>query len=530
MPFWKKKQPQSQRDDQSQSPEGRLSSNLDDNVKKLREIFGDSTDIIIRRFELVHGKRHLAAFYANGLVEKEFVDQFVSHVMAFDTIREGVEHPTSVPAIYKFIREKALYIGEEVLIHNWQELVKNLLAGRTIILIDGLAEAVGGNTFGGKVRAVTEATTQVAIRGAKESFTETLITNVSLVRRKIRNPNLWMERVEVGTVSRTDVAILYIHGIADEQSVQAVRDKLKGIEIESILESGQVEQLIEDNGYTPFPTVFNTERPDSVASNLMEGRIAIIVDGTPFVLIAPTNFFMFFHAVEDHYQRFDVSTLVRLLRYICLIVSLFGPAIFVAALTFHQEMIPTPLLINLASQREGVPFPAFVEALLMEGTFEIIREAGIRLPTPIGQTVSIIGGLVLGQAAVQAGIVSPAMVIVVSITGISSFTTPAFNMALSVRLLRFAIMFVAAFMGLYGITVASFILIAHMCSLKSLGIPYMAPLAPFVMEAQRDAIIRSPIQFLRKRPRQLFRKEKDGATTDGKPQNNKHRSPGKSEG
>lgn len=519
MPFWRKKQPQNKPQNQGQPAEGKLSSNLEENMRKLRETFGDSSDVVIRRFELVHGTRHLAAFYINGLVEKDAIDQLMSHIMAFDTIREGVEHPTSVQAIFKFIREKALFIGEEVLVDGWEDLIKNLLNGRTIILLDGLNQAVGCNTCGGKMRAVTEASTQVAIRGAKESFTEMLITNVSLVRRKIHNPNLWMEMHEVGSVSRTDVAIMYMHGIADEQSVQAVRDKIKGIDIASILESGQVEQLIEDHSYTPFPTVFNTERPDSVASNLMEGRIAIIVDGTPFVLIAPTHFFMFFHAVEDHYQRFDVSTLVRLLRYICLIVSLFGPAIFVAALTFHQEMIPTPLLINLASQREGVPFPAFVEAFLMEGTFEIIREAGIRLPTPIGQTVSIIGGLVLGQAAVQAGIVSPAMVIVVSITGISSFTTPAFNMALSVRLLRFVIMFIAAFMGLYGITIASFILVAHLCSLKSLGFPYMAPLAPFSLEGQKDAIIRLPIQFLNKRPRQWFRKEKDGAAADGKPQN-----------
>jgi len=209
---------------------------------------------------------------------------------------------------------------------------------------------------------------------------------------------------------------------------------------------------------------------------------------------------MFFHAVEDYYQRFDISSWIRLLRFMCLLISLFGPALFVAALTFHQEMIPTPLLINLASQREGVPFPVFLEVLILEITFEIIREAGIRMPSPIGQTVSIIGGLVLGQAAVQAGIVSPAMVIVVSLTGISSFATPAFNMALSIRILRFAIMFVAAFMGLYGICILSFILIAHMCSLRSLGVPFMSPLAPFILQNQKDFILRSPFKFMKKRP------------------------------
>lgn len=273
--------------------------------------------------------------------------------------------------------------------------------------------------------------------------------------------------------------------------------------MDSILESGYIEQIIEDNKYSPFPTLYNTERPDSVAGNLLDGRIAIFVDGTPFVLIAPTTFFMFFHTVEDYYQRYDISTLIRLLRFLCLLISLYGPAIFVAALNFHQEMIPTPLLINLASQREGVPFPAFVEAVMMEVTFEIIREAGVRMPSPIGQTVSIIGGLVLGTAAVQAGIVSPAMVIVVSLTGISSFATPAFNMALSIRMLRFVIMVIAAFMGLYGIAIFTIMLIAHMCSLRSLGVPYMSPMGPFVPENQKDTFLRSPLTFMKIRKRLL---------------------------
>lgn len=227
---------------------------------------------------------------------------------------------------------------------------------------------------------------------------------------------------------------------------------------------------------------------------------------------------MFLHAVEDYYQRYDITTLIRLLRFICLVISLFGPALFIAILNFHQEMIPTALLINFASQREGVPFPAFIEAMLMEFTFEIIREAGIRMPSPIGQTVSIIGGLVLGQAAVQAGIVSPAMVIVVSLTGISSFATPAFNMALSIRILRFIIMFIAAFMGLYGITIFTFIMVAHMCSLKSLGFPYMSPFGPFIAENQKDSILRVPLKYMRTRPRLVSQKNNTRLkVNDGKP-------------
>uniref|UniRef100_UPI00359421D6 spore germination protein n=1 Tax=Paenibacillus wynnii TaxID=268407 RepID=UPI00359421D6 len=493
---------------ETQSPEKQIliSTNLAENLKEISNQFGNSTDIVIRKFTIICTRVQVAAVYIDGLVDKIKVDDFVSHAMSFNTHTEGQQEVTSGKDAFEYIKEKALSIGEETMIKDWKELCGGLLSGQTLILIEGLGEAISGSTSGGEVRTVSEATTQVSIRGSKESFTESIDTNISLIRRRIKSPNLWVETMKIGVVTQTNVSIMYINGIASEKALQKLKTQLKEIHVDAILESGYIEQLIEENKFSPFPTVFNTERPDSVAANLLEGRIAIIVDGTPFVLIAPATFIMFFQAVEDYYQRFDISSLIRLLRFLCLVISLFGPAIFISALNFHQEMIPTPLLINLASQREGVPFPAFVEAIIMEVTFEIIREAGIRLPSQIGQTVSIIGGLVLGQAAVQAGIVSPAMVIVVSITGISSFATPAFNMALSIRYLRFAIVFIAAFMGLYGISIVAFILIAHMCSLRSLGVPYMSPLGPFIPDSQKDAVYRSPLQSMRTRPRLVSQK------------------------
>ncbi|MBW4082920.1 spore germination protein [Paenibacillus sp. S150] len=478
-----------------------LSANLEDNLQRIREGLGNSLDLIIRHFETIDNALQLAAVYMEGITDKEMVDDFMNHAMSFQTVNEAGQKLSTGLEVYSYMKEKALNIGKVKPAGNMVELFEALLSGNTIILFEGLEEALCGNTSGGEVRPVSEAGTQVSIRGSKESFTETIGTNISLVRRKIKNPNLWVEPMTLGAVTQTNVAIMYLKGVANEDTIKKLKEKLQEIRVDSILESGYIEQLIEESGYSPFPTLYNTERPDSVAGNLLDGRIAVFVDGTPFVLIAPTTFFMFFHTVEDYYQRFDISTLIRLLRYLCLLISMFGPAVFVAALNFHQEMIPTPLLINLASQREGVPFPAFVEALMMEVTFEIIREAGIRLPSPIGQTVSIIGGLVLGQAAVQAGIVSPAMVIIVSLTGISSFTTPAFNMALSVRFLRFAIVFVAAFMGLYGIAILALMLVAHLCSLRSLGVPYMSPMAPLNLEDQKDTFIRSPIHFMKIRPR-----------------------------
>jgi spore germination protein KA len=491
-----------------------ISTHLADNLKEIKKRLGNSPDLTIRKFELIRAEVQVAAVYIAGINDNAKVDEFVTHAMSFEPISKGNIDITSEQDIFVFIKEKALSIGEEKIIKDWDGLFEALLSGSTIILIDGLGEGVSGNTSGGEVRAVTEATTQVAIRGSKESFTESIGTNISLVRRKIKSTNLWTEMMKLGTVTQTDVSIMYIHGIASDKSIQKLKEKLMSIQIDSILESGYIEQLIEENKYSPFPTMYNTERPDSVAGNLLEGRIAIFVDGTPLVLIVPTTFFMFFHAVEDYYQRFEISTVIRLLRFMCLAISLLGPAITVAALSFHQEMVPTALLISLASQREGVPFPVFVEVILMEVTFEIIREAGIRMPSAIGQTVSIIGGLVLGQAATQAGIVSPGMVIVVSLTGIASFTTPAFNMALSIRLLRFVLTIVAAFIGLYGISIICFILVAHLCSLRSLGLPFMSPMAPLIPEDQKDTFIRSPLQYMRTRPRLVSPKSNVGKEID----------------
>lgn len=478
-----------------------LSIMLDDNLQELRSKLGNSPDLIIRSYEPVNNVYQTAAVFINAITDMERVEQYITHALSFQPLRDSKGTALTTTDMFKYVQEMSLNIGKLKIVKDLNSMLESLLSGDTIILFQGLQEAISVSTSGGETRAVSEAATQVAIRGSKESFTESLGTNIALVRRRVKTPDLWIETMTIGNVTKTDVTIMHINGLTQEETLQNLRKKLQSIDVDSILESGYIEQLIEDKRHSPFPTIYNTERPDSVAGNLLEGRIALFVDGTPFVLIVPSTFFMFFHTVEDYYQRYDISTLIRVLRFICLLISLFGPAIFVAALNFHQEMIPTPLLINLAAQREGVPFPAFVEALMMEFTFEIIREAGIRMPSPIGQTVSIIGGLVLGQAAVQAGIVSPAMVIVVSLTGISSFATPAFNMALSIRVLRFVIMFVAAFMGLYGIAIIGIMLVAHLCSLRSIGVPYMAPIAPFVPGDQKDLLLRTPVHFMRTRKR-----------------------------
>ncbi|AIQ53733.1 spore germination protein [Paenibacillus sp. FSL R7-0331] len=494
---------------------------LEENIKQICDRLGNSPDLIVRTYEAPNEDNRAVVMYISGLIDKKLVEEYITHALSFDSLREK---ESSAEEVFAYAKEKAQNIGKEKIVEDQNSLLEGLLSGDTMILFDGLEKGISVSTSGGEGRSVTEATTQVNIRGPKDSFTESLGTNLSLVRKRIKNPNLWVETLTIGAVTKTDVSIMHIHGLAKEETLQQIRKKLADIHVDSILESGYIEQLIEENNYSPFPTLYNTERPDSVAGNLLEGRIAIFVDGTPFVLILPATFFMFFHTVEDYYQRYDISSIIRILRFICLLVSLFGPAIFVAALNFHQEMIPTPLLINFASQREGVPFPVVIEVLLLEVTFEIIREAGIRMPSQIGQTVSIIGGLVLGQAAVQAGIVSPAMVIVVSLTGISSFATPAFNMALSIRILRFIITFVAAYIGLYGIAIIGLMLVAHLCSLRSLGVPYMSPVAPFASGDQKDIFMRTPLHFMKTRRRLISKDSKVPGTTAQLSRDGRHES------
>lgn len=315
---------------------------------------------------------------------------------------------------------------------------------------------------------------------------------------------------------------MYINGIANDKIVREVKKRIKRIDTDSIIESGEIEQFIEERTYTFFPTVFQTERPDVVAANLLEGRVAVLVSGSPFVLTVPALFIEFFQAADDYTTRFDISAAIRILRILVFFISLVAPATYVAITTFHQEMIPTILIITIAAQREAVPFPAFVEAFIMEITFEILREAGVRLPRTIGQAVSIVGALVIGQAAVEAGIVSPAMVIVVAITAIASFATPSFSVAISIRLIRFILMFLAAFIGFYGMISGLMFMTLHLCSLRSYGVPYMSPLAPAMMKNLGDTLIRMPTWAKNIRPKLISQKniKRQGNEQPPSPRNN----------
>ncbi|MDQ0199626.1 spore germination protein KA [Neobacillus ginsengisoli] len=493
----KKKQKKRQNDNlrQQQDPqkpeELPILRDYQENISRIKEEFGSSTDIVFR--EIGFSKDRGTIVYVDGLADNQMISEFFLETLTEDTKIEEVDS-------FQWMLNMATGLGSVKTIKNWNDVYDAILSGNTVIFLDGYNKAINVETKGWEKRAISEPTTQLSIRGPKDSFTETLRTNTALIRRRIKSPNLWLETMKIGTVSQTDIGLMYIKGIANEKIVKEVKERLNRIEIDSIIASGFIEQLIEDQTWTTFPTTFHSERPDVVVSHLLEGRIAIIVDGTPFVLTAPAIFIQFFQAADDYYSRFDISTGIRLLRILAFFIALIGPSTYIAATTFHQEMIPTTMAIAIAAQRESVPFPAFVEALIMEVTFEILREAGLRLPRAVGQAVSIVGALVIGQAAVQAGFVSPVMVIVVSITAIANFSTPVFAMAIAARLLRFVLMGLATILGFYGIMLGLMFMTIHLCSLRSFGIPYMSPLAPFNIRNQQDIFVRFPIWAMKNRP------------------------------
>ncbi|NLM65157.1 MAG: spore germination protein [Firmicutes bacterium] len=379
--------------------------------------------------------------------------------------------------------------------------------GHTLVISAGDPDILACNTSAYFGRQVQEPSNESTITGSKESFVESLRVNTSLIRQRVASPRLRVEELSIGRISRTKVAVIHIDGIANDAVVNEVRQRLSMVDVDAVHELGHLKELIADAPYSLFTTMLRTERPDRVAAALLEGRVALLADSTPFAMVVPQTFIMTMTTPEDYYERFSIGTATRVIRILAFIVSLLLPASYVAVITFHQELLPTPLILSIAAQREGIPFPAAFEAILMELTFEVVREAGIRLPRLVGPTVSIVGVLVLGDAAIRSGLVSPIMVIVVAATGVASFTAPSYSTAMAVRVLRFVFLAAGSALGLYGVTVCLLTLLAHLTALESFGVPYMSPVAPLVPEDLRDALWRVPWWLMRRRPSEVQPKD-----------------------
>lgn len=476
-----------------------IPSNIDTLERILRDLFEDCADFRLKRFKHFKSNTEYLLAWIDGLSDKDALRDHViegiinveKNMLTNSNLTDGV-----IPVI-DIKREKDL-----------KKTIDEFLIGSPILILDGTDEAIIMGLTAVESRDVAESNNENNVRGPKEAFTETIWTNGALIRKKIHTPNLKFVEKVVGKITKTKILIAYIEGIANPSIIEELNNRINKIDLDSVLESSYIEEYIEDNKFSVFPQIENTEKPDKVAAALLEGRISIIVDGTPTVLIVPTVFASFLQSAEDYYERYIYTSFVRILRFTYINISLLFPSIYIATTTFHPEMIPTKLLLTIAASREGIPFPAFIEALIMEVTFEVLREAGVRLPRAVGQTISIVGALVIGQAAVQAGIVSPAMVIVVSTTAIASFSVPAYNVSFALRFLKFPIMFLAASLGFYGIISALLILLIHLCRLKSFGVPYLSGFAPFIAEEIKDTFFRGPWWWMYSRPRTFQPKQR----------------------
>ena len=482
-------------------PEFSLSRNLASNLRRVRSILGDSPDIVVREFNIgVHPPVRAALVFVDGLAGKPLVHENIMKSLMLLVPRTGAAERAPWGQSLTGIKESLLTVAEVREEQDLRKMVHGVLSGDTSLLVDGFPTVLVVVTRGWETRGISEPVTEGTIRGPRDGFVETLRTNTALLRRRIKSPDLRFEAVTAGRVTRTDVAIAYIHGIVNEGVLAEVRRRLGRIDIDSVLESGYLEELMRDHPYTPFPLMEHSERPDKIAAALLEGRVAILVDGTPFVLTAPAVFLQFFQASEDYYTLYHFGTVLRWGRFIGFLFTLYLSSLYIAMITIHHELLPTDLALSLAGARAGVPYPALVEAMFMELSLEALREAGIRLPRPAGQAVSIVGALIIGDAAVRAGLVSPAMVIVVGFSGIASFSVPSYELLLSIRLLRFSMMIIASALGVPGVVMATAVLLAHLASLRSFGVPYLSPVAPYSRRDLKDIFIRAPWWSMRTRP------------------------------
>lgn len=482
------------------SKDKRFTTELEKNIAIIRRELGDSIDLVKRNIFFL-GNRQVSSvlFYIDGLASVEHVEKVIDAMM-FEGNEFIKRNQLLISDLQTLIEQHVLMNTSFSLIEEVEKALIAILSGDSILFVDGCQKAFHIQTKGWDTRSVDEPQTEQVVRGSRDGFTESIRTNTALVRRRIRDPELRLETMSIGLRTRTDVNIAYINGVVKKGLVDEVKKRLNRIQIDGILESGYIEEMIADSPFSPFTTIMSTERPDKVASALLEGRVAIFVDNTPFVLVVPTYFWQFLQASDDYYMGFMAGSFFRIIRYIAFIISLTLTSIYVMLVSFHQEMIPTPLALTIASGREIVPFPVLLEALLMEITFELMREAGLRMPKPVGQAVSIVGSLVIGQAAVQAGIVSPFMVIVVAVTGISSFAIPNYSASYSIRLIRFPLLIASGTLGLLGFSVMFTLLAIHALSIRSFGESYLAPATPFQPNDQKDTLIRFPWWGMKKRP------------------------------
>ena len=473
-------------------------AHVSENKQFLQQLFGGSADIKMR--EMLLGKdrvRCLAAYIEITAGSLAFENSLVGRLL---------NDLAYLPAqqIYQSLADNGQGLCDVTPFDNIEDAVQfGLLTGDVILFIDGFASALKIPDKGYPNMGVTKPDSEKVIRGSQEGFADSVKVNTALIRKRVRSTKVRVKEVRAGLYSHTNIDLVYMEGLVYPSLLEEIERRLDSYTIDGVLDSGTIEQLAEDEWYSPFPQFQTTERPDRAVHALLEGRIVLLCDNSPLALILPTDYNSFLQTSDDYYNRFEIASLERIIRYLAAVMALALPAFYLAVTNFHTQILPTSLLLSFAAARQGVPFPAVVEVLLMELSFELLREAGVRLPGAMGNTIGIVGGLIIGQAAVEANLVSPIVVIVVAFTALSSFAIPNEELATSFRILKFYMIALSAWLGLFGFLASALSILIHLAKLRSFGIPYLMPYVGAELngyEDERDSIVRYPLFWMRTRP------------------------------
>lgn len=498
-----REKPTSERGPEKGSPTGaKYSGNLKEAVRRLKDGLAKSNDIVIREFKVGPGSGVPAVLvFAQNLVDKRLIDQDILSPLRRASLWKDAEDVTRVDfSSAQSIRDHVLDANDVKAEDKWMQLVEAVMIGDTILLIDGADKGLIIDTKGFEHRTVDQTNTESSTRGSQEGFAETLMVNLGLLRRRLRDENFRIKLMKIGRRSRTDVALCYIEGVCNPRVPQVVEDRIKAIESDEILDDAAIGAYLRDDPFTLFPLDRPTERPDFAVRELMQGKMVILTGNAPTALVVPSTINDFYRTTDDYVHTFWEATVIRWVRLVAGVISVVLLPLYVALTAFHPELIPTDLALAVSGSREGVPFPEIIEVGIMEGIAEILRESILRLPKIMSVSIGVVGGLVLGQAAVQAKIVTDLMLIMLAVTVLSNLTAPSIEIASAWRLVRWMFLLAAGFLGLYGIVLMALVLLAHLSTLTSFGVPYLAPYSPFRWEGQMDGLVRAPLPALTRRP------------------------------
>ncbi|PEJ58021.1 spore germination protein [Bacillus sp. AFS002410] len=462
---------------------GNITNELSENIEQIKIYLAQTEDLILT--EIKSNNFHYAIMYLETMVNKESLQSFIIEPL----LKENTGEEENTIKVYEMKKSsKISTIGESLLDGFCLILRENCSFG----LLAAAPESLG--------RSIQEPENEQVINGPHDGFVESLNTNVYLLRKRIRSHQFKVKYFVLGNITNTKVAMVFIDSLANRSLVEEIEKRISLINVDHLQSTGSLEELIEENPFTPFPQILNTERPDRAVSYLLEGKVCIIVDGNPTVAILPITFFSFYQSPDDYNHRWLIGSFFRIVRVLSFIIAISLPAIYIAIVSYHSEVLPMGILYSIRVSLEFVPFPPLIEAFTMQIILELLKEAAIRLPSPIAQTIGIVGGLVIGTAVVEAHLVSNTMIVVIGLTAIASFVAPVSEMGTSARLLGFPTMIAASIFGFFGITLTLMCIFMHLCKLQAFGIPYFSPLAPFRKEDLKDIFIRLPIWKLNTRP------------------------------